>query len=247
MRSSLSLACFLCSISLGLLDTYAQVPRLVTLPLYLEEFGVPISGTRALDIRWYPAALGGSILLQESFTVDLDQGIGSVQLGSTVAISDVLLLQGNLWLGISIDGAPELQPRTMLTSVPYAIVSDRARIAEELAPEVTGVVTSVNEIGGAIRLVAGSGIELARNGNSIEITAPRLIESGEVQVTSGAFDYLVRPNTILDSTVIVTATAESESHIDAMVRDIDYVNNTFHIVTSAPMVVTERLRWTLMR
>lgn len=225
----------------------AQVPRLLAIPVYLEEAGIPVNGLRTLDVRWYAAAVGGTSLLQETLTTQLDQGSGTLILGATASITDTLLMSGPLWLGISIDGGAEVQPRTMLASVPYALMADRARIAEELAPEVTGIVTSLNEIAGAVRLIGGKGVAVRRDGNTLVAEGQRVVESGTVVPTTADHVYIITPLTLLEPDLTILVTVDSDTHIDADVRTVDLVGNTFTVVTSAPLLVSERLRWQLIR
>jgi hypothetical protein len=177
----------------------------------------------------------------------MDQGSGTLVLGATASITDTLLMSGPLWLGISIDGGAEVQPRTMLASVPYALMADRARIAEELAPEVTGIATSLNEIAGAVRLIGGKGVSIRRDGNTLVAEGQRVVESGTVTPTSVDHVHIITPLTILEPDITILVTVASDTHIDADVRSIDLVGNTFTVVTSAPLLDSERLRWQLIR
>ena len=236
-------ACLMCNA----IPAVAQVPRLLSIPVYLEESGIPVNGVRTLDVRWYAAAVGGASLLQETLTTQLDQGAGVLVLGATTPITDTLLMSGPLWLGISIDGSSEVQPRTMLASVPYALMADRARIAEELAPEVTGIVTSLNEIAGAVRLIGGMGVTIRRDGNTLVAEGQRVVEGGTIVPSSSQHVYTITPLNILAPDLTILVNVESDTHIDADVRSVDLVANTFTVVTSAPLLDTERLRWQLIR
>lgn len=247
MRQEPFILALLLALIVASVTVTAQVPRLLSIPIYLEEGGVPVNGQRTLDIRWYDAAAGGTLLLSERVDATIEMGIATLTLGATVVIDDTLLLRGPIWLGISIDGGPELIPRTFLSSVPYALVAQRALIAEELAPEVTGVVTSLNELGGAIRLIGGMGVVVRRDGANLQIDVSRTLENGTTDAVAGEHRYTITPLTILEPNISITAEVVAATHISTRIVDVDVVNNTFTIETSAPLTVTERVRWQLIR
>lgn len=238
----------LCILLSGFLTAVvAQVPPVITIPVFLEEGGVPVNGQRTIDVRWYTASAGGSAIYSESNTTTVDQGVAVLTMGTIVPISDSLLLQGPIWVGVSIDGGPELVPRTFLASVPYALLAQRSLVAESLAPEVTGVVTSLNELGGAIRLIGGKGATIRRDGSNLVVDVARVIESGTVTGEKGVYSYTIAPLNILEPDVVIHADVEAESHITTRIRSIDVVANTFTIETSAPLLTTEQIRWRLIR
>jgi len=226
----------------------AQVPRLLTVQLYLENSGVPMSGRRTIDVRWYDVVSGGNPLFNESIDVDVELGIASVILGSTKPLPDTLLLKGQIWLGITVDGGIELSPRTILASVPYAIVADRARIAQALAPEVTGVVTSVNEIAGVVRIEGDNGIRVSRNGHVLELSSDRIVERGSVPGSNAEHVFLIRPAATLTPSMYIDVHVKTDgSTIACFVKDVDITTNTITVVTSAPLLSTESLEWMLMQ
>jgi len=114
------------AIAQAILSPYA--PSTVSLEGYLEEAssGAPLSGTHSLQIRLYDQASGSNPpVWQESLpSVTFTSGyytaiLGSVQqnpLPTSMALSD-------LWLGISVNGGAELQPRFRLGAVPAAMTA----------------------------------------------------------------------------------------------------------------------------
>lgn len=225
-----------------------QVPKVITVQLYLEQGGTPVVGSHTIDVRWYVQASGGIPMFDESFDVTVELGIVSVLLGSVKPLPDSLLNTGTVWLGISIDGDVELLPRTVLASVPYSIVSDRARIAQSLAPEVTGVVTSVNEIAGVVRIEAGDGIVVSRLGKSLTISSNRVTERGIIRGTDTAHVFNIQPTSALNpSMVIEVRVITDDSVISCFIKNVDLTANTITVVTSAPLLYTESLEWVIIQ
>lgn len=85
--------------------------------------GIAISASTPMVFRLYAAPTGGSALWSEtrsgSNAVPVTNGIFSVLLGSITPIS-LELLSRDLWLGIAVNGDPEMTPREKIGSVPYA-------------------------------------------------------------------------------------------------------------------------------
>ena len=72
----------------------AQVPAIISVQLYLEESGVPVTGTRDLGVAWYTSAVGGVSQHTEILTTDVVDGIATVYVGSSVPLPPDLLLSG---------------------------------------------------------------------------------------------------------------------------------------------------------
>jgi len=86
--------------------------------------GVPVpDGTYNLRLRLYDALTGGTTLHDQTLNnVAAKNGVVAVKIEGFTADK----FNGNAWLGISINGAAELTPRTPLVSVPYALKSNLA-------------------------------------------------------------------------------------------------------------------------
>lgn len=236
------------AVIISMIPMNAQVPQLITVQLYLEQNGTPIVGSHTIDVKWYGQASGGLPMFEESFDVNVELGIVTVLLGSVKPLVDSLLNTGTVWLGISIDGDVELLPRTILASVPYSIVSDRARIAQALAPEVTGVVTSVNEIAGVVRIEAGDGIKVSRSGKTLTIASNRILERGTVSGTDTTHVFYIQPTLVLSPSMLIDIQVNSDdSVISCFIKYVDLSTNTITVVTSAPLLYTESLEWVLIQ
>ncbi len=145
----------------------AQIPRTVSYQGFVRDGSGPVTGAHTLLITLYDQASGGAQLWNELHNVTLDGGLFSVVLGSVTPIPGSVAFNKTYYIGVSIDGGAEL-PRTALTSVPYSL---RAEQAMGLAPGATGVVTSLNTVGGDVTLVGGGGTSINRAGNTITISS----------------------------------------------------------------------------
>lgn len=85
--------------------------------------GTPLGGAVDVTFTLYSHSTNNSQLWSEQLTVVFDDGYYSVNLNSGDVYNGA-----DVWLGITLDGIPEFEPRTPLTSVPYAF---RAKIAEK--------------------------------------------------------------------------------------------------------------------
>ena len=81
-------------------------------------------GAYLVSFRLYSFDIGGVPMWTEDVTVFTDDGIFDAILGNTNPIT--VGFQQQRWLGISIEGEPELVPRTQLTAAPYAFQATRA-------------------------------------------------------------------------------------------------------------------------
>ncbi len=79
-------------------------------------------GAVAMDFRLYTVESGGTAVWNESQSINVVNGVYSHLLGSVNSLAG-LNFNVSYWLGISIEGAAELSPRTKLTLSPYAIMA----------------------------------------------------------------------------------------------------------------------------
>ncbi|GMV52441.1 MAG: hypothetical protein IAE64_02415 [Flavobacteriales bacterium] len=223
----------------------AQIPRQFTLQLYLETNQIPLQGSHDVAVFWYGQPVGGTAEHSENFVTQASEGIVTLTLGSTVPLPLTLLQRGLVWLGISIDGAPELLPRTALNSVPYSLFTHHADIADALSPDVTGVVTSVNEVAGRVELVAGRGVTISRDGHTLTLEASRSFARGQLKGIAGVFEYTVSPGIEIPPEATIAASVLSNTYIGVSVRNIDYQTNTITLCTAAPLTDTELIQWVI--
>lgn len=119
-HASIALVAFL--IMLGYVVAPADVPLMISFQGSLaDENGDPVNGTVDLTLRIYDDPNSGSQLWSESQqNVEVADGLFNVILGTNTPIGDDVFMNPDRWLGVEVDGGPELEPRTRLTSVPYA-------------------------------------------------------------------------------------------------------------------------------
>ncbi len=108
-----------------------------TAPAYLpvqgyltDASGKPVNGQVNLTVSLWAQPSGGiTALYQETQTVQADQGSFSLYLGQNGAVPlDLSLFRDHptLFVGVSVNGAPELAPRYQLATTPYAAVAQYA-------------------------------------------------------------------------------------------------------------------------
>ncbi len=120
---------FLATVLTGAMAT-AQVPSLVGFQAHLTD----VSGNAidqvgvTVQVSLYHEAVGGDpFWVDEYEAVDVTQGVFSLLLGSgNNALPADQMTGGVKYLGISINGSPELSPKLQLVSVPYAIRANAA-------------------------------------------------------------------------------------------------------------------------
>jgi len=153
---------------------FSQAPRTISYQGVLSDQSgnfLP-DGIHAVSLSLYDTPTGGAGLFTETTTVTVVRGVFNVILGSTGGgIPESVSFDRAYFLGVSVDGGAELQPRTPMTSVPYAMRATFADRAGSLAPGGTGAVTSINGAEGPIVLQGAGGASVSNNGGVITIGA----------------------------------------------------------------------------
>lgn len=134
------------AITAGLLllggSAFANIPISVTQQgKLLDDSGEPMTGDVDLEFTLYDSATGGTILWSDSISTTLDDnGVYSVTLGdSAQPIDSELLMGGEVYLALAVNGADEMSPRVELTSVPFATMAGTAQVAQSVED---GAITS---------------------------------------------------------------------------------------------------------
>jgi hypothetical protein len=156
----------------------AQVPHTISYQGVIHSGSTVLSGQHVLHIILYDSLAGGNVVYDESHQTTIGDGVFSVVLGSVSSFPDALRFDRPYYLSISIDGAPELSPRTPLESAPYALSSHFAELANGLTSNARGIVTSINEASGAVRLIGDSTVVVTQSGNEITIHSKPIISGG---------------------------------------------------------------------
>jgi len=156
----------------------AQVPHTISYQGVIQSGGTSLSGQHLIHVTLYDNLVGGNMVYEESHQTTMVNGVFSIMLGSVTSFPDGLRFDKPYYLSISIDGAAELTPRTPLASVPYALNSHFAELASGLTNDAHGVVTSINEVSGAVRLIGDSTTIITQNGNDILVHSKPSVSAG---------------------------------------------------------------------
>jgi len=249
MPSILRILCLSLGIVCLCIGADAQVPDIVDHVVRLDDDGRALTGTHGITIRWYDVAAGGSPVFEEDYVIDVVDGVAHLPLGQQKGLPDILMSRGDVWIGITVDDGSERVPRRRLLATPYARFAARATVADGLSPDVTGLVTSINEVGGAVRIVGESGVRVSRDGSILRLSADTSApdETGELAGDGRAYRFIVKPASKLNAAdhVTVWVVADTETTIACTVGTIDIVDNTFSVTTSVILQPGERIRWKL--
>ena len=82
-----------------------------------------LEGDETLTFRFYDIETGGTALWEETQTVTIERGLLDAELGSVTPLA--LPFAEQYWLGVEVGTDGEMEPRFKLTSVPYALASDK--------------------------------------------------------------------------------------------------------------------------
>jgi hypothetical protein len=151
----------------------AQIPRQISYQgMIVVSGGQPIAdGNHTLELRIYDAPTTSGPLHSETQNIVTQGGIFNVVLGLQTPFPASLAFDRAYWLGVSVDGTSEMSPRTALIAAPYALNSSTADVAKSVSPDAVGVVTSLNELDGAVRIVnTDSSIRITQNGSVITLS-----------------------------------------------------------------------------
>jgi hypothetical protein len=111
----------LLSLCLGLVTELCAQDTTFTYQGRLSNTNGPINGTAVIEFRIYATEAGGTPLWSETHAaVPVTNGLFSVALAQNTPVGATLFDGGPRWLGISINGSPELTPRQRITATPYA-------------------------------------------------------------------------------------------------------------------------------
>ncbi len=151
----------------------AQIPRTISYQGVLtDNSGNFISdGNHTLTLNLYDNLNSPSSIYSETQTVIVVKGLFNVIIGSVNPLPTSVRFDRAYFLGVSLDFAPEMSPRTALTAVPYALRAERANVAESLDPAAVGVVKSLNSLQGNVNLVGAGGTNVNQSGSTITISS----------------------------------------------------------------------------
>ncbi len=125
LRKALAIALFSAAASLAPAAASAQgVPQtLMHQGRLFDTAGAPLAGRQTITYRIYDAATGGMLLWSEANSVTLDEGFFSVQLGASTPFPSTVFNGSPRFLAVAVGSDPEMTPREVVASVPYALVA----------------------------------------------------------------------------------------------------------------------------
>ena len=168
---------FLCSIGFaGMLAVSANAQQGIPLNITYQGVIIDATGIPVCDSSWtvnfhlYTEPTGGTPVWSEQHTVITRGGVFGVVFGDQTPLN--IPFDRFYWLGLSIDGRTEQEPRTFLTSVPYALNAKHAETAS-MAFDVT------QEVADSIRKGIG---DAAKDMGDVLITAINNTAMGKIKI-----------------------------------------------------------------
>jgi hypothetical protein len=228
---------------------FAGTAQILPIATITHRFATPVpaDGPVVVTVRWYAEAVGGEVLHWETQTVDVRDSIAEIPLGRLRPIPDNVWNRGARFLGLSVEANAERMPRLELVPVPMALAARRADVADRLSPDITGVVTSINEAAGGLWLVGEHGISVTRRGSVFAFSA-----SSADSVVSGSIDgdqrnqpyYLRLPLPLRHvHDLRLDVVMADGSHVGVNVSDYDPQSNTVALRCTAILTSSDHIRW----
>ena len=119
------------AVVLATVSVWAQVPRVLSYQGILTNRDGRIlpDGDYELQIRLYDRLDATEPIYSERQRVTSKHGVVNVLIGTVEPLPERLTFDRVYYVGVSVNGSEELQPRTMLTAVPYALRAESAATA----------------------------------------------------------------------------------------------------------------------
>lgn len=192
--------------------SFADVPRTFNYQGKLSGYG---NANVGITVRLYDAPSGGNTLYTELNAATLRDGVFSITVGSVSGVPTSALGALPVWVGVSVDGGPELTPRTKLHSVPFAY---KALGAERLI--IPGTFDSAATVGPNGEVVIDERVQInaaadnggvvfvrnAANTATVRLDGQNASGGGRIEVANGA-------TTSVD-TVVIDGNDASDSSIE---------------------------------
>jgi hypothetical protein len=124
-----------------------------------DAAGNPVTSTLGVTFSLYANASDTAPIWQETQTIAFTNGYFSATLGSSTALTTSVFNGSSLYLGVKVGADPEMAPRALVASVPYAM----------MAGEVTGDIHPRTVNIGAKQVIDNAG---NWTGNAIGVAGP---------------------------------------------------------------------------
>lgn len=192
LRQTTLLLVMLIIVGLGIISQHAmaQIDG-AKVPLHLSFQGVLIQpdgtvyadGRYAISVKLFPSAVGGTAVFEDLISTTIIGGVFNLIIGEQEPLDNVDFTQ-QLWIEIGLPGTSQtaFEPRTRLTTAPYAAVARQSVVAGGLTPNATGAVRSLNGAQGDVSIRATGGLVITQDGNDVTIDATAV--KGIVTVTT---------------------------------------------------------------
>jgi len=111
----------------------AEAPPLLPVSGWLADAdGVPLDGDIDLTVALYADATGGTALFTDTVTVTVDLGFFTAYAGENASLDLALFAEeGELWLGLTLEGEDEMEPRALVATAPWAGWAEYAGLADD--------------------------------------------------------------------------------------------------------------------
>lgn len=220
----------------------AQIPETVAIPLAIESPDAR-DGSYTVVARWYDDVTSGVLHATEQTTVTITNGQSTIVLGNSSPLPAVLLERGQAWISVQFDGQAEPTLRHHVVPQAFAHTAGFAHMAASLDPRATGIVTSINEVGGAVEIAAGSGISINRNGQQLILEHRSVFEQGVLVGNGSQWEFFIVPqDSQLLGKIMHCEVDSKRDHILVHCR-YDQQRNCYIAQTSALLQPDESLRW----
>jgi hypothetical protein len=193
----------------------SSTPRLISYQGILSQNGKPAAdGNYSIRVVLYADANGAESIWSDKFNSTLSNGVFNIMLGSgATSLPSSTTLDRPLWIGIQVEGQPEMRPLAQLSAAPYALnVADSSisssklqagsvtwdKIAAEYVPylRVNGAKISTNQ--SSINFTGGVGVKLDYDSSSMSVIIRSETPTGkgsqngkdpQLQFHNGTSDY----------------------------------------------------------
>ncbi len=156
-------------------NAFAQSQPTISYQGVLQNNGANMNGIDTLKILIYSVETGGSPIYSETQAVSVANGVFNMAIGSVTPLLPTLDFTKQYYLAVSMNGAPELSPRSEVSFAPYAfraLNADTASYASTatIAKGVSGgVVTNINGFYGPLTLSGANGITIANSVGNLTV------------------------------------------------------------------------------
>lgn len=148
-----------------------DVPRVISYQGVVSDHnGIPLSdNTYMITASFYEDALGLSKIWQGIYAIATSKGIFNIMLGSGDApLPPLKTMNKPIWVGVQVDGSPEMRPLTQLASSPYTLnIPDNSVTKAKMGTDYIGKITingqEIKGKGAELNILTGDGIHVDFN------------------------------------------------------------------------------------